>query len=96
MNPLTNDEWSYIMGFIENNNEAIKVAAKFNHLEVVKLLIPRTDMSTINMPEIVESTEEKRVEHIINLMKKSEISGIFFDTKGKITVLKNSEIVNIS
>jgi len=84
-------------------NEAIRSAAKFGHVEVVKLLIPRTDMSTIKMPEILkiaaeisESTEEKRVEHIVNLMRKSEISGIFYDTKGKITVLKNSEIVNIS
>lgn len=82
------------------NNRAIDVAVNHGYLEVVKLLIPRTDLSKVSekVRKFAEQLEKKvtskddAAKKIKELMTEFHINGVFCDDQGKTTMIVGSDI----
>ena len=82
--------------------QAIKWAADYDHIEIVKLLIPYTDMSKITDKKIISIykklsiSEENVADKFNQLMQKNNIKGVFIDDQGKIILIKNGTMTSYS
>lgn len=73
------------------NNDPIRSAMSNNHIDVVKLLIPRIDLSTITNQKILDIAKEMELgkniwDFIIEFMKKHQIKKIHYDKNKKFDV----------
>lgn len=84
----------------QGNNSAILIASKKGYKNIVKILIPRTDLSTITDPNILRIakkqilSDEDVAKKLAKMMDQYKINGVFI-AEGKINLVKESGMIVI-